>query len=120
FQTKQGKVEVWKDMRSKEYNDVFVVGDCALVTNHMTGKACPPTAQIAIQQAKTVAQNIKKLVQGDSQLNHFQPNLLGTVVSLGFDDAMGTVMNDHKLYGWKATFMKKMIDNRYLLKLGGL
>lgn len=120
FQTDRGKIEVSNDLRSKEYDDVFVVGDCALVKNHLTGYPYPATAQIAVQQAKTAAQNIKKLIQSDSNLNEFRPNLLGTVVSLGFDDAMGTIFNDHKLYGWKATVMKKMIDNRYLMKLGGL
>lgn len=33
---------------------------------------------------------------------------------------MGVVFGDKKLFGWKATFMKKMSDNRYLLKLGGI
>ena len=120
FETNRGKIEVRKDMRSPEYDDVFVVGDCALVVNPKTGKPYPPTAQIAIQQAKTVSQNIKKMIQRENELNNFKPSILGTVVSLGFNDAIGTIMGRHQLYGWKATVMKKLIDNRYLLKLGGL
>lgn len=120
FETNRGKIEVCKDMRAPDYNDVFVVGDCASIMNRESGKPFPPTAQIAIQQAGTVAHNIKTLVKGSKALAEFEPNILGTVASLGHDDAIGVVMNDRKLFGWKATFMKKMIDNRYLFKLGGL
>jgi NADH dehydrogenase len=29
-------------------------------------------------------------------------------------------MNNRKLFGWQATVIKKIIDNGYLLKLGGI
>ncbi|WP_106496807.1 NAD(P)/FAD-dependent oxidoreductase [Lentibacillus sp. Marseille-P4043] len=120
FVTNRGKVEVQKDMRAPGYNDVFVLGDCALITNPESGHPYPPTAQIAIQESQTVAQNVKKLVQGTQELKHFEPKILGTVASLGHNDAIGVILNERKLFGFKATVMKKMIDNRYLLKLGGL
>lgn len=120
FQTNRGKIEVRQDMRSPEYDDVFVVGDCALIMNSESGEPYPPTAQIAIQQSKTIAHNIKKMVEGKKELEKFRPNILGTIVSLGYNDAMGTIKHNWKLFGWKATVMKKIIDNRYLLKLGGL
>src|SRR5690625_4290626 len=88
--------------------------------NEETGRPYPPTAQIAIQQADVIAKNIKKLVEGDQELIKFEPNILGTVASLGNNDAIGTIFNDRKIFGWFATVMKKVIDNRYLLKLGGI
>ena len=120
FQTNRGKVEVRDDMRAPEFDDVFVVGDCALIMNHETAKPYPPTAQMAIQEAEVVAQNVKLLVEGNENLVHFTPQELGTVASLGDSDAIGVILNGYKLYGWKASMMKKMIDNRYLYKLGGL
>ncbi|TQS75982.1 NAD(P)/FAD-dependent oxidoreductase [Ornithinibacillus gellani] len=120
FETNRGKIEVRKDMRTPEYDDVFVIGDCALIMNPETGRPFPPTAQIAIQQSYTVAKNIKALVRGGAELETFEPNILGTVASLGHNDAIGVVMGDHKIFGWSATAMKKIIDNRYLLKLGGI
>lgn len=119
FATNRGKIEVRKDMRSPEYDDVFVIGDCALIMNPENDRPFPPTAQIAIQESATVANNIKALIEGN-QLEEFEPNILGTVASLGHNDAIGVIMNNHKLFGWKATVMKKLIDNRYLFKLGGL
>ncbi|HLR09498.1 MAG TPA: NAD(P)/FAD-dependent oxidoreductase [Bacillota bacterium] len=119
FATNRGKVEVQKDMRAPDYDDVFVVGDCALVMNPETGRPYPPTAQIAIQEAETAAHNIKAFISG-GEMEDFEPKLRGTVASLGHDDAIGVIFNNFKLFGWPATFMKKVIDNRYLFKLGGL
>ncbi|GAB3803557.1 NAD(P)/FAD-dependent oxidoreductase [Virgibacillus kimchii] len=119
FETCSGKVEVRDDLRTQEFDDVFVIGDCALVKNAKSEKPYPPTAQIAIQQAATTANNVKALVH-DRELEAFVPKMAGTVASLGSNDAIGVLMNDQKLLGWKATFLKKMIDNRYLFKLGGI
>ncbi len=119
FQTNRGKVEVRQDMRAPGYDDVFVIGDCALVMNEETGRPYPPTAQIAIQESGVVAHNVKALVQGNDELEVFEPKILGTVASLGHTDAIGVVLNQRKIFGWSATVMKKIIDNRYLLKLGG-
>ncbi|WP_173915757.1 NAD(P)/FAD-dependent oxidoreductase [Halobacillus sp. Marseille-Q1614] len=120
FEANRGRIEVDPDLRSKQYSDVFIVGDCALIFNDETGRPYPPTAQIAIQQAEQTAANLKKLVQGEKELEPFNPDLKGTVASLGHDDAIGVVFDDKKLFGWSASAMKKVIDNRYLLKLGGV
>ncbi|MGP4108970.1 NAD(P)/FAD-dependent oxidoreductase [Virgibacillus sp. L01] len=119
FQTNRGKVEVRQDMRAPGYDNVFVIGDCALIMNEETGRPYPPTAQIAIQESGVVAHNVKALVQGKEELEVFEPKILGTVASLGHTDAIGVVLNQRKIFGWSATVMKKVIDNRYLLKLGG-
>ncbi|PAV28746.1 FAD-dependent oxidoreductase [Virgibacillus profundi] len=117
--TNRGKVEVREDMRAPDYEDIFVIGDCALVMNPENGRAYPPTAQIAIQESDVVAHNVKALVNG-GEMESFKANIMGTVASLGNNDAIGIILNDQKLFGWKATIMKKIIDNRYLLKLGGI
>src|SRR5690625_19776 len=120
FETNRGKVEVRPDLRAPEYDDVFVVGDCALIMNQESERPYPPTAQIALQMADVAANNVKAVVEGSQDLQPIEPKILGTVASLGNNDAIGTVMNDRKLFGWSATVMKKVIDNRYLLKLGGI
>ncbi|MBP1969532.1 NADH dehydrogenase [Virgibacillus natechei] len=119
METNRGKVEVRKDMRAPDYDDIFVIGDCAVIMDQESGNPYPPTAQIAIQQSNVVAHNVKSLING-GEMEEFEPNLLGTVASLGNNDAIGMVMNNRKLFGWKATVMKKVIDNRYLFKLGGI
>src|SRR5690625_2939517 len=63
FETNRGKIEVTADLRAPDYDDVFVVGDCALIMNPENDRPFPPTAQIAIQAAGVVAHNVKELVQ---------------------------------------------------------
>ncbi|QHS23119.1 NAD(P)/FAD-dependent oxidoreductase [Virgibacillus sp. MSP4-1] len=120
LEVNRGKVEVRDDMRAPDYDNVFVVGDCALIMNEETSRPYPPTAQIAMQEAEVIAHNLKALVRGSNELESFEFINRGTVASLGSRDAIGVVFGDKKLYGWSASAMKKIIDNRYLLKLGGI
>lgn len=118
FETMRGRVKVQKDLRAPGFDNVFVVGDCALLINEENDRPYPPTAQIAIQQAYTCANNLLTLVRGGEDLQSFTPDIKGTVASLGEGEAIGTVYN-RKLYGRTASAMKKIIDNRYLFLLGG-
>ena len=113
----RARVKVEKDLRAPGFPDVFIVGDCALMINEETNRPFPPTAQIAMQQAVVAAGNIKALVQGQTT-QEFVPDLKGTVCSLGNDDAIGVVFGK-KVTGKRASFMKKMIDNRALYMMGG-
>ncbi|MGN8645269.1 NAD(P)/FAD-dependent oxidoreductase [Gracilibacillus sp. HCP3S3_G5_1] len=115
----RGKVEVTPELRAPSHEDVFVVGDCALVWNKEIDRPYPPTAQIAMQQAEVCAHNLIALVKG-GELEHFEFINRGTVCSLGDKDAMGSIFGGKKIYGWTASFMKKVIDNRALYKIGGV
>ncbi|PBB06321.1 MULTISPECIES: NAD(P)/FAD-dependent oxidoreductase [Salimicrobium] len=119
FESNRGRTPVREDLRPNGYDDVFIVGDCALIMNEETERPYPPTAQIAIQEAEHTAGNLKRIVEGNHNLEPFEPNIQGTVASLGNKDAIGVIFDDKKIYGWTATAMKKIIDNRYLWKVGG-
>jgi NADH dehydrogenase len=97
---------------------MFVVGDCSLIINEEINRPYPPTAQIAMQQGEVCARNIAALVRGKSELETFKFDNKGTVCSLGEDDAIGVAFGK-KIVGAKASFMKKMIDNRALYMIGG-
>ncbi|PYZ92930.1 FAD-dependent oxidoreductase [Salipaludibacillus keqinensis] len=119
FETMRGRVKVDKDLRAPDHDDVFIIGDCALIINEEINRPYPPTAQIAIQQAYTCSNNIKALIEGKTELEEFKPDIKGTVASLGGKEAIGLV-GDRKLYGNSASAVKKLIDNRYLFLLGGM
>lgn len=114
----RARVKVNLDLRAPGHDDIFVLGDCSLMINEETERPYPPTAQIAMQQGETCARNIAALVHGKDQLEKFKPDIKGTVCSLGEDDAIGVVYGK-KLTGVKASFMKKVIDNRSLFMVGG-
>jgi len=114
----RARVKVNPDLRAPGHDDIFVLGDCSLVINEEINRPYPPTAQIAMQQGEVVAKNLVKLLKGEANLETFKPDIKGTVCSLGDNDAIGVVF-DKKLKGTKASFMKKMIDNRALFMVGG-
>lgn len=118
FEAMRGRVKVEPDLRAPGYEDTFIIGDCALIINEEINRPYPPTAQIAIQQAGVCAKNLAVLIRGEGEMESFTPDIKGTVCSLGEDDAIGTVFGNKK-FGASASFMKKVIDNRYLFLLGG-
>lgn len=118
FETNRGKIQVTEDLRAPDDDHVFAVGDVALVFPSEGERPYPPTAQIAVQQAEAVAKNLKHLLRGEAT-EKFTYKKQGTVASLGEKDAIGIVF-DRKLTGKPAAAMKKVIDDRYLLMLGGV
>lgn len=118
FENMRGRVKVDSYLRAPGHDDVFIIGDCSLVINEEINRPYPPTAQIAMQQGITAAKNISVAVRDQGEMEEFKPDIKGTVASLGEDDAVGMVFGK-KVMGTKASFMKKMIDNRALLMVGG-
>lgn len=118
FETNRNKVKVEKDLRAPGEENIFVIGDCALIIDEESNRPYPPTAQIAIQEAYTCAKNIKALLSGKAT-EPFHYESKGTVASLGKEEGIGVVFGNRKLFGSRAMTMKKLIDNRYLFLLGG-
>lgn len=118
FEAMRGRVKVQPDLRAPGYDDVFIIGDSSLFINEEINRPYPPTAQIAMQQGELCARNLAALIRDKKELDAFKPDIKGTVCSLGEDDAIGVVYGK-KLTGTKASFMKKVIDNRSLYMIGG-
>ncbi|MFX3616874.1 MAG: NAD(P)/FAD-dependent oxidoreductase [Sporolactobacillus sp.] len=118
FETNRGKIEVNADLRSKEDDHVFAVGDVAVIFPKEGERPYPPTAQIAVQAAEAIAKNLKHLLNNEATENFvYKPQ--GTVASLGDKEGVGTVF-DKEIKGKSAAFMKKVIDDKYLMELGGV
>ncbi|QGG46468.1 NAD(P)/FAD-dependent oxidoreductase [Heliorestis convoluta] len=118
FEASHGRIPAEADLRIKDYDNVFVIGDCSSFIDKRTGRPYPPTAQIAIMQSQTCANNIAALVRGGPTLETFEPFMKGSVATLGKEDAVGVVFG-MKVKGKLALLMKKLIDLRYLYMLGG-
>lgn len=117
FETVRGRVMVDPYLRTKEKENVYVVGDNAIIMNP-ENRPYPPTAQIAMQQGETVAANLVSVIRGEKQ-KEFVPQLKGTIASLGKRDAIGVVFK-YKIKGFSAVLMKRLSDLRYLYILGGI
>lgn len=83
-----GKVQALADLRVNgaegPLDDVFTAGDCAAVPDLASGegKFCPPNAQHAVRQAKRLADNIARSVQGRPLVDYYHKNL-GVMATLG-------------------------------------
>ena len=114
---RQGRAEVNEFLQVKDDPSIYVSGDCVL-TFDAQNNPLPPTAQIAVQHGYCVAKNIKRVLKNQAQ-EPFQSRLLGTFLSLGRRDALGTIQNRHCFSGWVARTLKNGIAYRYLWSIGG-
>ncbi|HLJ65860.1 MAG TPA: NAD(P)/FAD-dependent oxidoreductase [Chloroflexota bacterium] len=77
-----GRIKVDAYLRALDHPEIFVAGDLASVINPETGRALPPLAQIALEEADTVAHNLRASIAGHS-LEPFTFRDKGFVVSVG-------------------------------------
>lgn len=117
FDVQRGRVKVDECLRSYQYPDVFITGDCSIVMSP-EGTPYPANAQIAVQQGYNVARNLLYAVRG-RELKPFAYDFKGTVASLGRGEAVG-LLKVKKVKGKFAALLKKVIDARYLYLIGGI
>jgi NADH dehydrogenase len=109
----RGRLKVDSSLLVQGTDNVWAMGDCALVT--MTdGNTCPPTAQFAMRQARTAAHNIVAAIRGGEQ-KMFQFKELGKLAALGHRSAVAQVFG-FNVSGFLAWFLWRTI---YLMKLPG-
>lgn len=116
---KRGRIVVKEDLTIDGYPNIFAIGDVAAVMNGTgeNARPYPTTAQIAMQLGEHTAKNIKLNLNGE-KMAPFSYDDKGTVCSLGSKDGIGVVFG-REIKGKSAAFMKKVIDTRAVLKIGG-
>ncbi|SDN40499.1 NADH dehydrogenase [Paenibacillus sp. yr247] len=117
FDVQRGRVKVDDYLRSLQYPDVFITGDCSIVMSP-EGTPYPANAQIAVQQGYNTARNLICTLRG-KPLRPFAYDYKGTVASLGRGEAIG-ILKVKKVKGKFAALLKKAIDGRYLYLIGGI
>jgi NADH dehydrogenase len=78
----RGRLRVDEMLRVPDWPGVWALGDCALVPDHRTGRYHPPTAQHALREGKTLAQNLISTLRG-RPLKPFSFSTLGQLASIG-------------------------------------
>jgi len=103
---KSGKVIVGKQLRLNSHAEVFALGDCAYIEDPRTGKPYPPTAQHAIREAETVAENLIHKVKGIGFQADFMYDTKGTMAKIGKKDGVALI-GGHELRGFLAWLVWK-------------
>ncbi len=125
LKAKNGRLLVDGTLRVKDHDDLWALGDCAIVPTK-DGTPCPPTAQHATRQAQLVAENISAMmdVEGEEQgsphartpkLREFDFKGLGKMGSLGRRNAVAEIFGI-SISGFLAWFLWRTI---YLAKMPG-
>jgi NADH dehydrogenase len=87
---KRGAVIVDNTLAVPRWPGVWAVGDCAAIVDAKTGQPCPPTAQFALREARTLAHNIHASIRG-LPLTPFHFNALGTLCVVGHHTACAEI-----------------------------
>jgi NADH dehydrogenase len=88
------------------HNGVYVLGDCAYITDPHTGKPYPPTAQHAIRQDKVAAKNIISSIKGEGENKKakFDYKTIGMMAEIGKRAGVATILG-FKLHGFVAWWL---------------
>jgi NADH:ubiquinone reductase (H+-translocating) len=108
----KGRLKTDPDMKVKDTNNLWCLGDCAFVPNAYDDRPCPATAQFAMQQARQLAENLTRVLRGVvTKPFSFRPR--GMLASIGHRNAVAVIYGV-KLSGFIAWFLWRGV---YLSKL---
>ena len=110
----KGKIKTNSFLLVDGYEDLWALGDCALIPLE-TGKFAPPTAQFALREGKTLAKNIVAQIR-HTPMNSFHFKSLGMLGALGHRSAVAELFGRFKFSGIPAWLLWRAI---YWMKLPG-
>lgn len=117
FESHNDRIKVNEFLQIPSEKHIFVIGDCAIATQRDIIHA--PTAQLANQMGEFVALRLIDLARGRQITTAFRFSHKGTVCSIGHTDGVGFVFK-LSVWGEIAAFFKNMIENKWILSIGGL
>jgi NADH dehydrogenase len=117
-----GRLEVNKQLRLHDHPEVFALGDCAYSIDTRGGIAYPPTAQHAIRQAITVAENLENKVKGIGFQHDFVYETKGSMAKIGRRDGVALVLG-YEFRGfiawliWKQYYLSTLPSNEKKIRV---
>lgn len=118
----RGRLVTAPDMRVEGFENVWAVGDCALVPNAFDGKHGPPTAQFGEREGGRCARNIARVLRGEpTRPFHFKP--VGAACGIGGRKGVAELFG-FKFSGflawwlWRSAFLAKIPSLSQKLKVG--
>lgn len=95
------------------FTNFFAIGDICLMTEKDYPKGHPQVAQVALQQGKLLARNLRRLEEG-KPLSSFHYKDLGTLATVGRNKAVAD-LKSVKLHGFIAWMVWMLVHLRSLL-----
>ena len=113
---KKGRILVNEEMRSVDYENVFLVGDNIWFIEN--NKPLPQIVETALQTAEVAAHNVAAAIDGTAA-KKFKSNYHGFMVSVGGKYAVSNA-GGMKVSGFMAMAMKHLINVHYLFGIAGV
>ena len=120
---KSGRLVVNKQLNLEDHPEVFALGDCAFSVDPHSQKPYPPTAQHAIRQAKTVAENLEHKINGVGVQQDFIYHTKGSMAKIGKNDGVALLLG-HEFRGliawfiWKQYYLSTLPTNEKKIRVG--
>src|ERR1700761_2451271 len=108
----RGRIVTDEQLEVPDWPGVWALGDCASITDPGTGRPYPPTAQHALRQGKTVANNVIAAIRGGTK-RPFSFSTLGLMAAIGRRTGVANILGVN-FSGFAAWFLWRSI---YLSKL---
>jgi NADH dehydrogenase len=119
---KSGRIAVDEFLRLKNHPEIFALGDCASAVDSRNGKQYPPTAQHAIRQAKTVAENLENKIKGIDIQKDFVYDTKGSMAKIGKKDGVALLLG-YEFHGfiawliWKQYYLSTLPTNEKKIRV---
>ena len=102
---KSGRILADSYLQIPDYPSAYVLGDCASVTDPLTRKPYPPTAQHAVRQARIVSHNIISSIKDNRPAKReFNYKTKGMMALIGRKNGVGILLG-YKVYGFIAWWL---------------
>ena len=108
-----GRIIVDESLRMKNKENVFVLGDCALIKDESINNFYPSTAQHALREGKLVADNLEIIFNQKNKLKKFTFHSLGIMAIIGERVGIATIAG-RNISGisawliWRAYYLSKI------------
>jgi len=112
LEKKQGRIVVDDYLEVPQYPGVWAAGDCAYISDKEKNKSYPPTAQHAVRESATLANNISATIDGRPK-KAFRYKSFGQLANIGHFTGVATILG-FNIKGCLAWLLWRDI---YLLKL---
>ncbi|MFW6296071.1 MAG: NAD(P)/FAD-dependent oxidoreductase [Halothece sp.] len=99
---KKGRLLVKPTQQLLDFPNVFAGGDCAAIQDH----SYPPTAQVAYQQGKAIADNLERLANG-KEPKAANISIRGTLMKLGLQNGGANLFNEFEVNGEVAHLIRQ-------------
>ncbi len=116
-----GRVQVDRFQRVPGHEELYVVGDSALVKDETTGRPLPPTADLALREGETAALALAATLQGRDPSRVLKP-LTRNAVSIGHERGAANLLGV-AIKGRAAHAIKDLIEWEYresITRFGGV